>query len=304
MKNRSRISFNSMLWKKHAFIIAMLAIPLVHFAFFYIYVNINAFVISFEVPRLDGSGLVDRSFDNYITVLEQFKHADSTIVEVLKNTGMWFVTLNFILMPLSLVICYFIYKQILHYKFFRAIIYLPCIISGTITAALFRYMVGTGGPLFALFDLLGKDYVYIFTDSTYANAGMLFYVLTTGLGGNFILFGGAMNAIPVEQIEAGKLDGCSPWRELVSIIIPNIWPTLSTILLVSFTGILASSGPILLFTRGAYKTNTLSYWIYDLTLEGTNGSSGLAAAVGMLMTIVTLPIVFITKKVTGVTKDD
>ena len=191
----------------------------------------------------------------------------------------------------------------MHYKFFRAVIYLPCIISATILAILFRYMVGTGGPLFALFDKLDMDYIYLFKDSSYANKSMMFYTIITGLGGNFVLFGGAMNAIPIEQIEAGKLDGCTPWRELISIVVPNIWPTLSTVLLISFTGILASSGPILLFTQGAYKTNTLSYWIYELTLEGTNGSSSLAAAVGMLMTVVTLPIVFIVKRVMGVTKD-
>ena len=222
MKNKTQIISNEILLKKYAFVIAMLLIPLAHFIFFYIYINLNAFVISFEVPRNDGSGLVDWGFENYITIINQFKNTDSTIIEALKNTALWFITANFVMMPISLVICYFTYKQILHYKFFRAVIYLPCIISGTITAALFRYMVGTGGPLFALFDKLGWDYIYIFKESTYATKGMIIYTFTTGLGGSFVLFGGAMNAIPVEQIEAGKLDGCTPWRELISIIVPNI----------------------------------------------------------------------------------
>lgn len=303
MNTKKRIISNKILWQKYGFIFAMLFIPVAHFIFFYIYINANAFLLSFQYPLNDGSGTSVWGFENYTMIFEQFKNADSTVIEAIKNTMIWFVTTNFICMPLSLVICYFTYKRILHYKFIRTIIYLPCIITGTILVVLFKYMVGTGGPLFALIDALGGEYIYVFRDSTYAMKGMLFYVISMSLGSNFVLFGGTMNAIPPEQIEAGKIDGCGPWRELISIIIPNIWPTLGTIWIMGFTGILSASGPVYLFTQGNFGTQTLSYWIFDLTMKGTSGSENLAAALGMLMSILTVPIVFIVKKVTGVTKD-
>lgn len=180
--------------------------------------------------------------------------------------------------------------------------YLPNIIMGTIMVTIYKYMVGTGGPFFALLDLLGKDYIYFFRSSEYANLGMLIYTISTGLGANFILFGGALNNISPEVLEAAKIDGCGPFRELVSIIIPGIWPTLGTMLLLGTTGILGASGPILLFTKGAFETTTLSYWIYEMTI-GSSGSQEFAATIGMLMTVVTLPIVFIVKKITKVTED-
>ena len=288
---------------KYVFVIAMLIIPVIHFAFFYIYINASAFLISFQSPLNDGSGTVIWGFENYKTIFEQFGNADSTVWEAIKNTMIWFITSNLICTPLSLIICYFIYKQILHYHFFRTIMYLPCVISGTILVVLFKYMVGTGGPLFAFIEKTGGEYIYIFRDPDYAMKGMLFYVITTSLGGNFVLFGGTMNAIPPEQIEAGKIDGCGPFREFISIIIPNVWPTLGTLWLMGFTGILSASGPVYLFTQGNFGTQTLSYWIFDLTMRGTSGSDNLASAVGLLMSLVSMPIVFIVKKITGVTND-
>lgn len=292
--------------KKYIFVFAMLIIPLIHFAFFYFYINGSSFLISFQSPRYDGSGIVDWGFDNYKLFFDSLKQANSGIWEALLNTLTWFFVSNFVNLPLSLLICYFIFKRIRHYHFFRTVIYLPCIIMGTILVTIFKYMVGTGGPLFAFFDLIDKDYIYFFRTSEYAMKGMLFYTISMGLGGNFILLGGAMNAIGEDVIDAGKIDGAGPFRELLSIVIPAIWPTLGTMLLLSSTGILGASGPILLFTQGEFGTNTLSYWIYDMTIAsgGSGANQEYAATVGMLMTVVTLPIVFTVKKLTGVTGED
>ena len=136
----------------------------------------------------------------------------------------------------------------------------------------------------------------------YAMPTILFFVLYTGIGGRFVLFGGAMNSIDSSIIDAGRIDGAGPFRELVSIIIPCIWPTLSTMLLLCSTGIFTASGPSLLFDKGDYGTSTISYWIYEMTDTG-NGVE-LAAAIGILFTILGLPIVLCVKKLTGITEDN
>ena len=140
----------------------------------------------------------------------------------------------------------------------------------------------------------------------YAMKTILTFVIYSGLGGRFVLFGGAMNSIDPSIIDAGKIDGAGPMRELVSIIIPCIWPTLSTLLLLCSTGIFTASGPSLLFDKGNYGTNTISYWIYQIT-SGSGGSGEsveLAAAIGIVFTLLGLPIVLTVKKLTGITEDN
>ena len=51
-----------------------------------------------------------------------------------------------------------------------------------------------------------------------------------------------------------------------------------------------SSGPILYFTGGEYKTYTLAYWIFDRVKFG--GDYSYASAVGIFFTLLSVPIVF------------
>ena len=114
-----------------------------------------------------------------------------------------------------------------------------------------------------------------------------------------------MNAIDDSIIDAGKIDGVGPFRELVSLIIPSIWPTLSTMLLMASIGVFTASGPLLLFTKGEFGTNTISFWIYGLT-TGITGYTDYeyASAVGLVFTICGLPIVLTVKKLIGITEDN
>ena len=174
----------------------------------------------------------------------------------------------------------------------------------TVFVTLYKYMIGTGGVLFSIWEMMGQEPIYFFQNSDYALKAILFYVIYSGLGGHFILFGGAMNAIDDSIIDAGKIDGVGPFRELTSIIIPLIWPTLSTMLLMSSIGIFTASGPLLLFTQGEFETNTISFWIYGLT-TGIAGYTDYeyASAIGLVFTCLGLPIVLTVKKLIGITQE-
>ena len=291
--------------EKSLFVVGMLLVPILHFIFFYIYVNFSSILMAFRRPRYDGSGLFDWGFKNFSMFWEEVLASDSEILLCLRNTLIFFSTDIFVKLPLSLLICYFIYKKIAGHKLFRAIIYLPCIIMSTVFVTLYKYMIGTGGPLFAIWEQMGTDPIYFFSSSTYALKAILFYVIYSGLGGHFILLGGAMNAIDDSIIDAGKIDGAGPFRELVSIIIPAIWPTLSTMLLMTSISVFTASGPLLLFTKGEFETNTISFWIYGLT-TGITGYTDYeyASAVGLVFTLCGLPIVLTVKKLIGITEDN
>ena len=109
-----------------------------------------------------------------------------------------------------------------------------------------------------------------------------------------LVLGGAFERIPSEVLEAAKLDGVSPVREIVSLIIPMIWPTISTILILYTTGLFNASGPVFLFgTLGEYETWTLSYWIFHKVLYGGSGQYNSVAALGLIFTCIGVPIVML-----------
>lgn len=288
------------------FIVTMLAIPIVAFLFFYVYINFNSILMAFQEPLFDGRGGFRWGFGNFEQFFRKFAvvGTEENMGLFLRNTFIYFFQDMFIMLPLSLIICYFMYKKIAGYQAFRTIIYLPVIMTAPIMASLYKLTLDWG-MVRVIGERLGVNLPDSFImNNNYALGTVLFYMLYTGIGGRFVLLGGAMNTIDPSVIDAGKIDGAGPYRELVSIIIPCIWPTLATLILLSSTGIFTASGPLLLFDQGTCGTMSISYYIYDVVQGGgDNTSVELAAAVGVTFTILALPIVMLVKKITKVTEE-
>lgn len=279
---------------RKVFILCMVSLQLLTFLCFYVYVNINSIFMAFQQKTSDGFYW---TIDNFARMFREFKSPYSVMSEMLVNTLIFFGIGMLFMLPLTMLFAYFIYKKIFMYKFFRVVFFLPSIISAVVYTMLFRYMLSPAGP-FA--ELLMKAFGLaqppdIFADSRYALWGIVAYTVWTGFGSNLLLFGGAMARIPYDVIEAGKLDGVGMNRELWQIIVPIIWPTLSTMITLGFVGIFMGGGPILLFTKGEYGTYTIAFWLFFEVLN--NGNLEYASAVGLFFTCVGVPITLIARKV-------
>ncbi len=277
--------------KTNLFVYSFLIIPLLHLAVFYFYVNIDSFFLAFERPS--GQPL----FYNFKRFLDTATYADSKLTEALGNTLRYFAQSIFIRFPMGIIIAYFLFKKICGYKFFRVMLFMPSIISSMVIVSLFKQVIAVDGPMLALLNkVFGLNfYPELLGNSEYATDTILFYCFWIGFGGDFMLVQGAMARVPEEVLEYAKLDGVKPFRELVSIILPTIFPTLSTLFILKFTVVFSSSGPILLFTEGAFKTFTIDYYIYDLTVNGGSAQQSLAAAVGLFFSVIATPIVFLVR---------
>ena len=127
------------------------------------------------------------------------------------------------------------------------------------------------------------------------------YVVWTGFTSNVLLFGGSFSRIPVEVLEAAKIDGCGFWREAFKIIVPMVWPMFSTMIVLSCTSFMACGGQVLLLTDGADGTITLNYWMFKQvygTGSGGSGMYGTVSAAGMCFSAVLIPLTLFIKWVT------
>ncbi len=208
----------------------------------------------------------DFTFGNFPKVWSLMTSEDGDLRLAFGNTIRYFLQGLFVAFPLAVITAYFFYKKIYGYKFFRIVFYLPAIISGVVTTRVFSEMISPLGPIAAIAKSMGLDYPrvgFLNQDST-ATTTIQIYCLWTCLTSNVLLVGSAMSRIPVELLEAARLDGCKPMRELRSIILPLVMPTLSTILTLSISGFFGASGPILLFKpQGGNNTTTINFWLFQ-----------------------------------------
>ena len=56
-------------------------------------------------------------------------------------------------------------------------------------------------------------------------------------------------------------------------------------------GIFGASGSVLALTGGANNTNTIAFWMYNSVLGGLTAEYGNVAAVGLIFTAITVPLV-------------
>lgn len=277
------------------FIFCMIVLPLLNFLVFYLYVNFNSFFMAFQMQT--GKGEMRWTLDNFRFFFDEFNYADSVLPESIANTMITFAVNLFTALVTSFLISYFLYKKMRLSWLFKILLFLPAIISPVVLTRLFSSVIGVRGPVMDILHILFGMEIPSggwLGDDRYAMMAIMFYFVWTGVAGNMILFNGALGRIPEEVIEAAKLDGVNWYKELLIIILPLIWPTMTTLIIMATVNMFGASGPVLLLTGGENGTNTISYQIF-IKVYNTKGAvnpQNEAAAWGMIFSVICIPIVF------------
>lgn len=285
------------------FILSFMILPVISFLLFYVYVNLDSFVMAFQKP--ENGKLVFAKFENFEWVFEKIKNGSTYEIDDLnlafKNTFLTFLV-QMLMFGVGILVSYFIYKKIIFYKAFRVIFYLPTIISSVITSYFFIALMNSDFVPELLTKLFNLDYAMDspLADSDFANSMVLLNLVWLSFPANIILWGGTFSRIPDSVIESAKLDGVGWIRELVQIIIPMVWPTLVLLLTTSLAGIFGATGNVFLLTGGLHGTQTVSNWMYQKVQLTTNPYTSdhlyRVSAMGLLLTVVSCAIAIIVRK--------
>ena len=286
--------------KKLRFVLAMLAIPFLHFIVFWLWPNFRSILIAFELPGEDGYTMFN--FERF------FKELSSNVTgpriwKMIDNSFIMFFVGTFVSLPMVLFMSYILFKKVKGYKFYRVLFYLPSIIGGTVMTQIFRSMVATGGPIEKLLLAMGVplsetiQYTGLLGSAETGMIMMIIYTLWTGVGVNMIMFNGAMNRVPQEVFESARVDGVGFFREFFNIILPLIWPTVTTMVVFSMVGIFSNAGIVMLLCPDNDACWNIGYYILKYTLGANTTVTRIdgfnyPAAIGLIFTLVNLPLVF------------
>ena len=284
------LKIKNFVFGKSLFIIIMLAPMIFHLVLFWGGVQFE----SIELAFVDEKGRFTLKWFEFVINSIAARGGDAQIAKIIpqaiKNTFTFFLV-NMAQVPLQIFTAYLINKKMIGYKFVRAFLWMPPALASLLLTIMFQQLLMVDGPLLTL--LKGKWHLNIATPliMNYPMQVIIFHDVWKSLGSGLILWLGAMGRIPDELKEAAWMDGITPIKEFVYIYFPLIWPTFTTFITLQIVGILGSEGSVFLFTEGNYGTWTLSYWLFHVVYKGQLNSYGIAAALGIMMTIVTIPLV-------------
>ena len=285
------------------FIIAMMIIPILHFFIFTVYINFDTVLLSFQHKTPLGKYALNADlFKNYKDFFRMATTSYSTFPIAIKNSLMYFALNDVVIVPLSVIMTYFLYKKVFMHQVFRVVFYLPCIISMVVMVMSYRFMFdssfGVVNPLLeslGLEHLIPYDFGWFGTKST-ANGVIVGYCIWAGLGGNFILLASAMGRIPEELVEVGKVEGLGFFKELWKVTIPLIGTTLATLYMMGTTVIFTFFLQVKLITNGGPNgaTGTIMLYIVESIKGNTSDLTG-SATIGMIIAVVGTPLVLLTR---------
>lgn len=148
-----------------------------------------------------------------------------------------------LLMVIPFILAYFINMRPPFYKFFRACIYLPCVVSISIVGIMFRELFA--GDETGLFNSWFGTNIDWLGGKPFENDILRWIIILIasiwgGVGSNFVIFSGALRDIPKSLYEACEMDGGGRWQSITRVTIPNIRPAINITLfntLIAFLGL-------------------------------------------------------------------
>lgn len=273
--------------------IILLSLPaIIHLVVFWLGVQVETIRMAFTNVHSE-----QLSLDNFEWAFSQLfaGGASNDISLAFRNTMLFFV-MGLVIVPIGVFFAYLIYRKSFGHSFMRIALYLPGAVSGIMMGLLYQKMMASDGPLMQLIQqLIGRETPIIMAVEHGVTYIMIFDILI-GVGGNLVIWLGCMSRIPYELIEYGKLEGVGPIREFVSVVLPLIWPTFVTMITLQIISIFGASGSVQILTDGQHNTYTLAYWMYRIVKEGTTELYNFVAALGLIFTALTIPLVFIGKR--------
>ncbi len=287
----------------------MIALPILQFCIFYIGVNFNSILLAFSehAYHQDGGGYTSyftAGFDNFAKAFDMLKAIDGW--ELFTNSLLMIVCELGISLPLAVIFSFYVYKKYHGSKLFKVVLFMPQIVSVMVFSILFKYISNDVVTEFAI-----KAGNAVLADGGFLNnpnklislATIIFYNIWISFGVNVVMITGSMSSINPSLVEASQLDGCSPIREFWHVTLPLVWPTFTTFVVVSLTGLFVNQMNLYsLFSSNAdVHVSSLGYQLFiasqDAGLDKISAASALhltyyeLSALGLTFTLILLPIV-------------
>lgn len=281
------------LLKDALFFAIITCIPLIQFCIFYIGVNANSIIMSFQDYDRTTATFSWAGLSNYARFFKDLG-SNSMWRSAFLNSTLALIVELFVTKTLAIIFSYYIYKRRKGYKIFRVILFIPSIISSLITVAVFSQFVDGAVPQL-LTDLVGKPVQGLLANDKSQFSTILFYNVWVAFGPSLLMYSNAMNEIPMSVGEAAAIDGAGPFREFVSIVFPMIWPTYVVFFVASLAIYFSNSLNLYAFygSWAEERVYTFGYFLFQTAEvnKATMTDYPYLSAIGICFTTVLAPIV-------------
>lgn len=305
MKTPKTIPRRGSLNTKKNFQLFLLAAPAITLIFIFSYLPMAGIVIAFK-----NINYVDGIFGSPWVGLDNFNFlftADDTW-SAIRNTLGYNIASIFLGNAVAVMFAVFLHELTSRrfIKYLQTTFFFPFFFSWIIVSYMV-YSFFSGKPAGVLVNLLmqvGIDITDFYLNPAYWPAFLIFLGIWKGLGQSSIIYYAAIMGLPTEFNEAAAIDGADKRQIVRYIVLPQIIPVISILVLLAIGRIFCSDFGLFYFVPKSVPqtlsaTQTIDTYVYRLLR--TSGDVSMSAAAGLFQSVMSCLLVllsnFIVKRV-------
>ena len=180
----------------------------------------------------------------------------------------------------------------------KSSIFLPMAISGVGAATIWRFIYEARpegetqiGLQNAVWTALGFDPVaWLQVDTLRLNSFLLMVILIWAqVGFSMVLLSAAIKGVPIDTIEAARIDGANERQIFFRVTVPQIWGTVITVFITVLITVLKAFDVVFVMTNGNFNTDIIAVRFFNELFR--NGDNGRASAIVVMLMIAVVPVV-------------
>ena len=182
-------------------------------------------------------------------------------------------------------------------KVVQTLTYLPYFISVVVICGLIRNFVATDGLINNIVEMFGGKAENLLMKKEAFRSIFVSSNIWQGIGWNSIIYLAALSAVDAELYEAATIDGAGRLRQVFSVTIPSIMPTIVIMLILRIGSVMSVSSDkiILLYNELTYETaDVISSFVFRKGITEYNYS--FSTAVGLFNSVINFILIVLANK--------
>ncbi|MDC7233275.1 MAG: sugar ABC transporter permease [Spirochaetales bacterium] len=263
----------------------------------YLLFVIGPLIFSVYYSFVKWNGVGAKEFVGIANYIKLYKF-DQFWIAFMNNMKLIIVSL-IVQVPSAFIFAYLLYRNTKGYKAFRAILFLPVVVSPIAIGAMFSIFYNSEIGLFNV--LLDALHMGSLKRQWLSDPKILLYSVMAPqvwqfIGYHMVIQFAAMQSIPHQVIESASIDGAGSTGILFRIVLPMMWDVIQISIILCVTGSLKAFGHSWIMTQGGPGVRSSYLTVLMFRMAFLERNFGMSSAISLNIVVMALLFTVVFKR--------
>lgn len=224
----------------------------------------------------------------------RFAFTNPAMIQAFQNNLTWLIIYPLVTLAIALSIAV-LSDRVRYENMVKAVVFIPMAISYVVAGVIWKLMyefrppsLPQTGTVNAFLSLFGVEPRPMLINYPTNNIALIAIGIWMYVGFATVILSAGLKSIPVELLEASRIDGANEWQIFRNITLPLLSSTIAVVLTTMIISVLKIFDIIYVMTNGNFRTEVIAVRMYKELF--TFHHTGRASAIATVLLLLTIPI--------------